>query len=295
MAAAVSTLSDRFKAYLQEEFHKITPTKAAMEFRKKLLVEMLDREQELKIKGVTDDELIFKLVVEGLGDLPARLDEFEHREVRSIKQKRYITVAVSVASALLGLVALIYVIVGVTTKAWHPTWLLLVGAAFLEFTAGLVFLAVLKIKQKKYVLFRLLVAAVLVLFSVYVYLLLELVFPIGDGCYLTFLAMIPLVLGVDTTLAFVTSNKLRWVELPIFIEVFGVMLYVILGLILDPILHTGVSFWHPGWLLCLMGVICALVEGIVFLVTFSSKRAKKEKNESDDLNKKVDEKYWTEW
>ena len=76
MAAAVSTLSDRFKAYLQEEFHKITPTKAAMEFRKKLLVEMLDREQELKIKGVTDDELIFKLVVEGLGDLPARLDEF---------------------------------------------------------------------------------------------------------------------------------------------------------------------------------------------------------------------------
>lgn len=55
-----------------------------------------------------------------------------------------------------------------------------------------------------------------------------------------------------------TKSKIRWFELPIFIEIFGVMLYVLLGLNVP-------SFWHPGWLLCLAGVVCAFVELAVFV------------------------------
>ena len=51
-------MKERFKAYLEEQFRQIAPTKAAMEYRKSMLVKMMDRAQELRIKGMQDDELI---------------------------------------------------------------------------------------------------------------------------------------------------------------------------------------------------------------------------------------------
>lgn len=76
---------------------------------------------------------------------------------------------------------------------------------------------------------------------------------------MTFLAMVMLLFGTDTSIAFATKSKARWFELPVFIEIFGVMLYVMLGILVQ-------GFWHPGWLLCLAGACCALVQVIVVVV-----------------------------
>ena len=66
-------MKERFKTYLEEQFRQIAPTKAAMEYRISMLTKMTDRAQELKIKGMTDDELIYNTVVGELGDFASTL------------------------------------------------------------------------------------------------------------------------------------------------------------------------------------------------------------------------------
>ena len=55
------------------------------------------------------------------------------------------------------------------------------------------------------------------------------------------------------------------------------------------------SFWHPGWLLCLAGVVCAFVELAVFVTKKARLKNKKESQAIEDKYEVEDQKYWTEW
>ena len=72
---------DRFKRFLEREFKAIRPTQAAMEYREDLLTQLLEKEQDLRIKGMTDDELIYEMCIDSLGDVRKNLEEFENRNV----------------------------------------------------------------------------------------------------------------------------------------------------------------------------------------------------------------------
>ena len=169
----------------------------------------------------------------------------------------------------------------------HGNMLAIVGSPGSGKTTLAVKLAAEIAKKKKYVPVRIFVAICEVLLTVFVFLLLRLVFKI-EGAWMSFLAMPVVLLGVDTAIAFGTNSKIKWFELPVFVEIFGVMLYVILGLTVNGV-------WHPGWLLCLLGVVCALVELIVFVIKKAKAKNKKERAELEDKNEKEDQKYWTEW
>lgn len=286
-------MKERFKQFLEEHFRKIAPTKAAMEYRKTLLVELLDREQELRIKGVTDDELIYNMAVSELGDIDQTLAEFEKRQIKSGEVKRKVSVASICSVAVVLLLTMVYLVVGAVTKVWSPTWLIMVGGIFAGIGVILIYLSVKTAQKRKYVFTRLCIAVCEVLLSVFVFLVLQLVFKV-NGSWLAFLAMPVVVLGADTAIAFATNSKSKWFELPVFVEIFGVMLYVILGVTLDVILGIG-NIWHPGWLLCLAGVCCALVQVIVVVVKKAKKNNAKEKAQLADKNEKQNEAYWTEW
>lgn len=282
----VTLLKPRFKAYLEGAFKQIAPTKAAMEYRKQLLQQLLDRAQELNIRGIEDADLIFKTAVDELGNMADNLEEFENRERRKGELKHKLSTGTIVAIAVIALIALVYVVVGAATGKWHPTWLLLLGGVFAS-AILLMFFAGLKLLRKRKILpVRILIAASEILISVFVFLLLQLVFHVDD-CWLIFLAMVALLFGTDTAVAFLANSKGRWIELPIFIEVFGVMLYVILGIELH--------IWHPGWLLCLMGVGFALVEFVAFILSRAHAKNKREAQKDEDLNEKQNEEYWTQW
>ena len=62
-------MTERFKKYLEAEFRKISPTKAAMEYRKDTLVKLEELAQDYRIKGMTDDEAIYNACISSLGDL----------------------------------------------------------------------------------------------------------------------------------------------------------------------------------------------------------------------------------
>lgn len=280
-------MKERFKAFLEEHFRKIAPTQSAMEYRKELLRKLVDREQELRIKGINDDELIFNMAVSELGNIDEVLHEFENRQIKSGEVKRKISGWGISAIASVALLTIVYLIIGGVTGLWSPTWLIMVGGAFVSLGIVLAYVGIKFAKKSKLWVSRICVAVGEVLLSTFVFLLLQLVFNIG-GAWMTFLAMVVLILGTDTAIAFATNSKIKWFELPVFIELLGVMLYVILGL-------NVLNFWHPGWLMCLAGVVCALCEIIVVTVKKVRAKNKKESDDNYDKNVKVNEAYWTEW
>lgn len=280
-------MKERFKTYLEEQFRQIAPTKAAMEYRISMLTKMTDRAQELKIKGMTDDELIYNTVVGELGDFASTLRGYENQAVKKELGRRVATLGALLAAAFIAVLVLCYLIVGFVTKLWHPTWLIIVGGALIGIDGIMIMLAVRFAKKKSYLPLRAMVAGAISVTGVVLYLFLQLVGNIS-GSYLVFLAMVAVILGADTLLAFIGGSKLKWIELPVFIEIFCVMLYVILGISL---MWSGKNIWHPTWIICLGGVVVALTEGIVIL----AERANEKKKEANAENKAVDEAYWTKW
>lgn len=281
-------MKERFKKYLEEQFRGIRPTEAAMKFRKETLANLLDRAQELKIKGIDDETLIYLTCIDELGNFAESLKEFDEKDIKVENIKRKLSLGAIIAIAVVALLTLTYLIVGLATSLWHPGWLIMVGGIF----AGLIIvggLAVVKlIKNKKFIFVRLIVATCEVLICVFLFLVLQLIAHLSLS-YLVFLAMVPLLVGVDTAIAFATNSKTRFLELPAFVEVFGVMLYVILGLTL------ATSFWHPGWLLCLVGIVFALGEGVVFIARHNKKADSEDSENIEKKYKKEDERYWSEW
>lgn len=280
-------MKERFKRYLEREFKTITPTKAAMEYRQQMLKQLLDRAQELRIKGINDEDLIYDMVIDELGNFSETLKEFEAKEVKTENAKRKISLAAVISVAVVFLLTLTYLVVGLTTSIWHPTWLIMVGGIFVGIIVIAAFACIKLAKKKKFVPIRILVILCEVLFSVFLFLVMQLVANI-NGSWMVFLAMVALIAGVDTTIAFGTNNKLKWLELPVFIEIFCVMLYVILGL-------NVAAVWHPGWLLCLGGVLAGLIECVVLIAKRNKKEEAEEFEKIEKKYQKIDERYWSEW
>ena len=260
-------MKERFKAYLEEQFRTIRPTAAAMKYREQTLVELLERAQDLKIKGIDDEELVYLTCIDELGDFKAALKEFDEKEVEVKATKRKIGIGAVLSLALVLILTVTYLVVGFVTHLWHPTWLIMVGGLFAGAGVGILVGAIKLIKKKKFIPVRFMAMLVEIMASVFVFLVLQLVFNL-NGSWMTFLAMVALIMGVDTAIAFLTSSKVKWFELPLFVEIFAVMLFVILGIV--------TSVWHPMWLFCLVGVVFAVIELVVFVVIRHNRKSAEE-------------------
>ena len=280
-------MKERFKRYLETEFRAIAPTLAAMEYRQQMLKQLMDRAQELRIKGIDDEDLIYSMCIEELGDFRSTLVAFEEKEHKVENAKRKgLFIGVGVVGAVL-LFVLVYLLVSFFTRAWALTWLILVGGAFAGVIAVACLLTVKFGKAKKFVAMRLMPPVVIALVCVYLFLLLQLVFKV-EMSWLIFLVMVIVMLGFDTLLADATNFKFRYVELGVFMEVFCVLLYVILGL-------TVPDFWHPGWVLCLVGIIASIIMAIILIKKYNNAKDNKEKEKINKKYKKEDESYYTMW
>lgn len=282
-------MKDRFKRYLEQQFRAIRPTLAAAEYREKMLKQLMDRAQELRIKGMDDEDLIYDMCIDELGDFGATLAAFDEQEHKVANAKRNALLgAVCGVGAVLALVVIYLIVSFLVPNSWGLTWLILVGGAFAGVIAFSVVLLVKFGKAKKYIAMRLMPPVIIVLLCVYLFLLLQLVAGV-EMAWLTFLVMVMMIAVFDGVMAFITDFKFRWIELPIVIEVFCVMLYVIIGI------AAGAAFWHPGWLLCLGGVVAAIAEAIAIIANRNSKKDAKEKMRIKDKYTKEDESYYTSW
>lgn len=135
-------MKERFKRYLEREFRAIRPTLAAAEYREKVLKQLMDRAQELRIKGIDDEDLIYDMCIDELGDFRATLEQFDEQEHKVANAKRNAVLgAVCAVGAVLAFV-IVYLVVSFVTSAWALTWLILVGGAFIGVIAAAIIMLV---------------------------------------------------------------------------------------------------------------------------------------------------------
>ncbi|MEG2450265.1 MAG: hypothetical protein RSB09_00880 [Clostridia bacterium] len=282
-------MKERFKRYLEREFRAIPPTEAAMEYRQKTLAKMLDRAQELRIKGIVDEELIYDMVIDELGDFRTSLMEFSNKVNKNGQRKRQAVFFISfIVAAFLALVTAYLIVSFAVPGIWGKSWLILVGGIFVGIIIVCLAFVALGITKKRFIVSRVALIVAEVLASVFIYLILEILFKVQYD-WLTFLGMVIVLVGSDAFMAMFFKSKSRFFMLAAFMEVFCVMLYVILGIVIP-----GGTFWHPGWLLCLVGIVGIFVE-IIVLIARRTKKSEIIEDKAVEKANTTDEQYYTMW
>ncbi len=281
-------MKERFKSYLEQAFRKIRPTKAAMEYRLETLTKLEEAAQDYRIKGMTDDEAIYQLCIDSLGDFDAKLQEFD-RNLTELPKKNNLkrNIAVGAIGSVAAIIAL-YLILSLTgAVGWGMSWLILLGAVVAAVVAVDVVLMLKAFKDDKFLVARLFNVGTVILVFIFMYLCIHLsVHPVYD--WYIFLCMVPAAGIMDIAIGFVTKSKLTIPEIFVWAMLTSVMLYVMLGV-------AGVMAWHPGWLLPALTAI-AIVAIVASLLISRSKKAKKDRQIFlDSTQNQVDEEYYTKW
>lgn len=281
-------MKERFKSYLEQAFRKIRPTKAAMEYRLETLTKLEEAAQDYRIKGMTDDEAIYQLCIDSLGDFDAKLQEFD-RNLTEVPKKNNLkrNIAVGAIGSVAAIIAL-YLILSLTgAVGWGMSWLILLGAVVAAVVAVDVVLMLKAFKDDKFLVARLINVGTVILVFVFMYLCIHLSVHPGYDWYI-FLCMVPAAGIMDIAIGFVTKSKLTIPEIFVWAMLTSVMLYVMLGV-------AGVMAWHPGWLLPALTAI-AIVATVASLLISRSKKAKKDRQIFlDSTQNQVDEEYYTKW
>lgn len=281
-------MKERFKRYLEQAFRKIRPTKAAMEYRLETLTKLEEAAQDYRIKGMTDDEAIYQLCIDSLGDFDAKLQEFD-RNLTEVPKKNNLkrNIAVGAIGSVAAIIAL-YLILSLTgAVGWGMSWLILLGAVVAAVVAVDVVLMLKAFKDDKFLVARLFNVGTVILVFVFMYLCIHLSVHPGYDWYI-FLCMVPAAGIMDIAIGFVTKSKLTIPEIFVWAMLTSVMLYVMLGV-------AGVMAWHPGWLLPALTAI-AIVAIVASLLISRSKKAKKDRQIFlDSTQNQVDEEYYTKW
>lgn len=281
-------MTERFKQYLEAAFRKIKPTKAAMEYRKETLMKLEELAQDFRIKGMTDDEAIYKLCIDSLGDFDKTLADFDRALVEVPKKnslKRTVSTA-AVASA--AVIVALYLVLSLTgAVSWGLSWLIFVGAATLAVIAVDVVLIMKAVKSNKFLVARLFNIGAVVMVFVFLYLVIELTAH-PRYCWMTFLAMVIFALLVDMVIGFITKSKLTVPESFVWLILSSVLLYVMLGV-------ANIMPWHPGWLLPALTSIAVAATALGIVINITKKNKSEMARKFKDAQTQVDEEYYTKW
>lgn len=270
---------NKFKKFLEDEFRSIAPTEQAMDYREEILGTLLDRAQEYRIKGMEDDEMIYNLCIESLGDFRATLQDFEQRrELVKKKAAKNTAISLAVIGSVL-LLTIVFLAVSFVTGAWGKTWLIEVCGILLFAIAGLIIPMPKLMQQGKTTLLKLIISGIVTLITVIIYLILLIMTNVNSS-WLVFVAMPIAILGAIVVVSLFTNSKAVIGELMGFIQTTSALLYVILAI-------RGVIQWSPYWLMPVGGaVLCIAVAVIAMLVYYKKKADKKIMTEED---------YYTNW
>lgn len=271
---------DKFKKFLVKEFRSIAPTPEALQYREELLTLLIDKSVEYRNRGMDDEDAIYNLAIESLGDLQSTLIDFEKRR-EQLKQasKKIGVLAISIISSIL-LIVIGYLSISFATKRWDKTWLFLLGGIFTMIVFMLTVSIIKNYKKRRYLFTRVALACNITLVTVYLFLIFQMLTSLSK-VYLAFLWMTATIICVDTVAAYITKSKTFKLEVPVAIIVSSVMLYVSLGLL-------QILKWSPGWLIILVGVLISVIYiGVMLFV--SHKKNKK------SIDKPTDEELYNHW
>lgn len=281
-------MTERFKKYLEQEFRAIPPTKGAMEYRKATLVRLEEYAQDARIKGMTDEDAIYHLAIDSLGDFKSTLLKFnEDLTNRPKRNNRRLIITFAICFSIIAVIGTYLVVSLLHAVPWRTSWLILVGPAIASIIALLTLNGIAIAKRKSYTVPRVFLVISIVLASTFIFLVLLMTTTL-PYTWFTFLVMVLLIFAVDTTIAFLTKSKLAFLESQATLVVSSALIYVMLGI-------AHIMPWHPGWLLPALAAPVAVTALILMLVHRSNKKKGPKVKKAEIKPTTVDEKYYTEW
>ena len=122
-----------------------------MEYREEMLIKLMDFAQDLKIKGMNDEKLIYNLALAQLGDVEKELQDFEEKRNASRKRRSLkLAAGISVASIIIVTLIVFFAVSFSFEDIFAKSWLiLLAGFSVALFVALLFFSIILSGKIKK--------------------------------------------------------------------------------------------------------------------------------------------------
>lgn len=281
-------MTERFKKYLEQEFRAIPPTKGAMDFRKATLVRLEEYAQDARIKGMTDEDAIFNLAIDSLGDFKSTLIKFnDELSERPKRNNRRLFLTLAICFTIVFVIGLYLVTSLLGLIPWNTSWLILVASIFTAIIGAFTMVGLNVAKRKAYTLPRVLLALSEVLASTFIFLVLLMTTDLPN-VWFTFLVMVMLIIVSDVAVAFLTKSKLAILESILAFVVISVLLFVMLGI-------SQVMPWHPGWLLPALSVMISLSLVITLFVHHINKKKGPRVKKSAVKPTEVDDKYYTEW
>lgn len=249
---------NRFKEYLDKTFKYLPYTKEADELREEILSGLMERAEELRENGKTEDE-IFTICVESLGDYTESIRALKRRPFAVFKDTKFQKCALGVVCFILSCVVT-YLVLGVTLNYWGGGALIIfptMSAIIYIFIAGSMLLR--NFKFKRHFTTGMLIASILVLIDVALFFILWACGIAPKYAWVVF----PYIPFLITLSHLVTRGIIRKKKI-YFISYFLLIFTTITAVYLTASMLTGL--WHPLWILFILGVLISI------LVRISSKK-----------------------
>jgi len=252
----VIKMVERFQRYIDKKFHLYPKSKALEELKEELLGTLIDRYEEYRAEGLTEEESYNKAIA-SIGEYGATVRELEGSVGRRVKGWRA-GMALSLSFLYWMVVVTTFLVVSVITTKWHPTWLIIVAGAFIYLTL----LLIMTYNKEKSLEKNRNVRAMVLIFFILISLALFIVPSIIIGYW--HLNVLTLLLGIfawltyDSVVYTKANNRIAFkIRMYFIISVWTVWLYLAVSFISAFIAgYSGVWTW--SWLIFMAGTLVLL-------------------------------------
>lgn len=206
-------------------------------YKRRVLQDMTQRTKEVFKRGLKDEKVCHELIISEFTEKKVINEYYQYLE--DLKEKKLIKYSPAAAGILTVFSVILFVLIGLITDIWHPTWLLIEGTASCAVVA-LMWIGVYILHRHKilYAVSRLLVAGSVMVLTQFIFLVLRIPLRI-EKAYIIFLVSLALMFIGDLILATLTKQRLVFVNYLVTIPVVFIFAYVIFGLL-------GFYAWDQG-------------------------------------------------
>lgn len=244
---------EKYFEYIEKSLPKGDDEKILYKFKKKTLDEMIERANQLSLRGLKDKNVLSDLVISEYEDIVDSYKSYAKEKAEKQRRKRF--VIGNIIGSVVYIFTLLVVFLGISfsTHQWSLTWVIMVDGILL-WIAYLLTLGVKRIVGLKSIfhfIARILLAIEVMVIAVAAFLLCMAVLHIPDS-WLIVIAGVMCIFLADGIFASTTKKKLAIISWLCYIPAIAAMLYVIFGAL-------AVFEWSVGWLIIPLSLVIDLI------------------------------------
>ncbi|MDD4316288.1 MAG: hypothetical protein PHC84_03905 [Clostridia bacterium] len=254
----------RFSEYLSKEFRGLPNSAEVTDFREELLGSLMEKSEELKAAGDTDDNSVFNKCISSINGFQDTLKVMRSKPIIKKEVAKAAKTVMYFSVYMLVLVG-VFLAVSFVTGNWGKSWLIIVEGCFV----GLIILQMLSaakgLASGKIILPRLALFSSVSLATLGMFLGVSFLMGIWAKSWIIMLFLPVFILLTDIIIAAVTHKKNElFASTVVFVPIAAAMVYVSLG-------YLRVLSWHPYWLI----VLCAVIVDAVIVTFFINAKLNK--------------------